>query len=173
MIGFISQSPTVGPTPAAVVYNLPPPGRDREGQQLRSMFEAIHRNQVVQPDKVYPLLNTVNCIDALHDLSENWGGCDMAAPEPAAIEQAKRWIASMYRDAKLAGYPWMDPHVSAGEDGDVSFEWWNSQNKLTVYVSASGTLLLKVWGPNITSQMSEGVAETASERQAAWAWLLN
>ena len=171
MISLISQTPTTYPTPTAVVYNLPPQSRDKEGRQLRDMLEAIQNNQAPQIDKTHPLSNVWEQIDALHDLKENWGGCSVAAPDPIAIEQAKRWIASMHRDSKAAGQTWKDPHVSASEDGDVSFEWWNAQKKLIVYVSAAGTLLLKVWGLNMTEQMSEGMAETIHERQSAWSWL--
>ncbi len=173
MIGLISQTPTTGSTPPAVVYNLPLRPRDSEGPQLGDVLKAIRNNQVARPDKTHPLADTRGQIDALHDLGENWGGCNVAAPDPVAIEQAKCWISSMHRDAKIAGHPWDNPHTSASEDGDVSFEWWNGQKKLTVYVSASSTLLLRVWGPDITSQMSEGTAETVEERQSAWAWLLS
>lgn len=173
MISLIPQTPTTSGTPAAIVYNLPSISRDKEGQLLREMLEAIRNNHVPQVDKIHPLTYTWNQIDALHDLEENWGGCEVAAPDPSAIEQAKRWIASMHRDTKSVGLPWENPHVSASEDGDVSFEWWQGQKKLTVYVSATTTLLLKVWGLSITNQMAEGVAETIDERQSAWSWLLS
>jgi len=79
----------------------------------------------------------------------------------------------MHRDCKTIGLPWNDPHVSASEDGDVSLEWWQGQKKLTVYVSANSTLLLRVWGLSITDHMHEGTAETINERQSAWSWLLS
>lgn len=166
MISLIPQTPTTSGTPPAIVYNLPFTSGDHEGQQLRDMFIALRYNLSPQVDKMHPLTYTWNQIDALHDLEENWGGCEVAAPDPSAIEQAKRWIASMHRDTKAVGLPWVDPHVSASEDGDVSFEWWQGQKKLTVYVSATTTLLLKVWGLSITNQMAEGVAETIDERQS-------
>jgi len=136
-------------------------------------LEAIKDNQTPLVDNTHSLMPIWNQFDALCDLGENWGGCDVAAPDPIAIEQAKKWIASMYRDARSMGQPWEDPHVSASEDGDVSLEWWSGQKKLTVYVSASSTLLLRIWGLSITEQMSEGTAETIDERQSAWSWLMS
>ena len=173
MIMLISQTPTIGLTPTAVVYNQPLPSHDRAGQQLGEIFNAIRNNQVAQSDKVDPLSDIMQQINSLRELNENWGGCDVVAPDPAAIEQAKSWIASMRRDASIGGSSWINPHVSASEDGDVSFEWWKGPKKMTVYVSARDTLLLRVWGLDISSQMSEGKAETIEQRQSAWTWLLS
>jgi len=74
MMPFISQTPTMGGTPTAIVYNLPIISGDQEGQQLRDVLEAIKNNQAPQVDKVHPLTHIWNQIDALNELGKNWGG---------------------------------------------------------------------------------------------------
>lgn len=102
---------------------------------------------------------------------EGWNGYDVAAPNPNAVRHALSWIGYMYKDALTTGNEWREPHVTADEDGDVMFEWWNGEKGLTVYVSEEGASYIRDWGPNITSEMDDGEASTPESRRMLWAWL--
>jgi hypothetical protein len=78
----------------------------------------------------------------------------------------------MYADAVTSNTTWIDPHVSSNEDGNVTFEWWNGDKKLTVYVSPEESWYIKVWGADVVNEMSDGTAESMEERQDAWQWLM-
>lgn len=112
-------------------------------------------------------------IDALKDLNEGWNGYDVAAPRIEAIHDATEWIEQMYWDVVHFGLAWRQPHVAADETGDVTFEWWNGDKGLTIYVSVDGSVTyLKDWGPDMDDDMEDGPVSTSAERRELWAWLI-
>jgi hypothetical protein len=116
---------------------------------------------------------TVSSIAKLAQLEANWDNCGSARPEPAAIQRARTLVEGFYRFAGAAGAvtsQWSPPHISASEDGEVVMEWWHNAHKLTVYVSGTTAQYLKVWGPNITTQMEDGLLE-GNQFQGLWLWL--
>jgi hypothetical protein len=68
---------------------------------------------------------------------------------------------------------WIEPHVSADEDGDVSFEWWKGRKKLTVYVTPKEVEYIKVDKTNSSLEMEDGSIETPVDRRILWNWLLS
>jgi hypothetical protein len=111
-------------------------------------------------------------LDGLRNRREGWNGGNVDAPNPESIERARKWLRSMYADAVTSNTTWIDPHVSSNEDGNVTFEWWNGDKKLTVYVSPEESWYIKVWGADVVNEMSDGTAESMEERQDAWQWLM-
>lgn len=67
-----------------------------------------------------------------------------------------------------ARYRWL-PHVGADEQGNATLEWWCGDRKITMYPMDG--MLLKVWGPDCNSDMSEVRLEDADSVRAAFAWL--
>lgn len=100
-------------------------------------------------------------------------GYDSEAPELNTIEDAASWIVQMYWDALETGRGWHKPHVTADEDGDIMFEWWNEDKALTIYVSEDSVSYIKGRGLDIENEMEDGEATTSEIRQALWAWLIN
>ena len=52
-----------------------------------------------------------------------------------------------------------------------SLEWWEDQKKLTIYVHPETVEYIKVWGPDIFSDMEDGEVEGAEDYRALWRWL--
>jgi hypothetical protein len=117
------------------------------------------------------LFETMDELNALSELLPGWNGYDVAAPKTSSILQAKKWIREIYEDATRMGALWRKPHVAADENGDVTFEWWSGDKGLTIYISEQAVTYLKDWGPNIVTEMEDGVVTRAEQRRELWAWL--
>ena len=121
MIIIAQQTPTAEPTPAAIYRSMPLTLPDEETSQIEELLDGLSQNSIGRYDKTHPLDEIRARIGALCSLAEGWNGYDVAAPNPASIEKSHWWIRSMYRDARRDVHcAWMDPHVSANEDGDVT-----------------------------------------------------
>lgn len=106
----------------------------------------------------------------LTSLNEDWDGYGSARPNSVAIQHALGVIETLYQNAVSTGLPWMQPHITASEEGDVVFEWWNGAHKLTVYVGPESAEYIQVWGPDIAKNMADG--RLVGERfQGLWRWL--
>lgn len=106
----------------------------------------------------------------LRHLGPNWDGCGSAKPQLAAIANAATLLRDFYQLATQSGYEWMPPHVSATEDGRVSFEWWCGAHKLSVYFDDATAHFIKVWGVDIDNEMADG-AITGTGFLGLWRWL--
>ncbi len=115
---------------------------------------------------------TIEEIRRLRRLSSGWNGYDVKAPDFGAVENAVTWIKDMYEDALKTGKGWRKPHVTADENGDVTFEWWNGGKGLTVYVSEQEASYITDYGSAIVHEMEDGPASTSEERQGLWLWLM-
>ena len=91
------------------------------------------------------------------------------APDPAALQLAKAWSESLYREIKTRKGTWILPHLTVQDEGDVVFEWWHGQKSLSVYVSADEVWFLASAGS--VSPQSEGDASTEEARYRIWNWL--
>lgn len=112
-------------------------------------------------------------IDALKDLEAGWNGYNVAAPKIEAIHDATEWIGLIYENILRSGFTWHKPHVAADENGDVTFEWWNGDKGLTIYVSADGSVsYLKDWGLDMVDDMEDGPVSNPEEFRDIWAWLV-
>ncbi len=102
---------------------------------------------------------------------EGWNGYDAPKPNPASVRHALLWAEDLYRD--LSAGLWIDPHISADEDGEATFEWWKGQKKLTVYVTSKEVEYIKVEKVNSSLEMEDGFIETPKDRRMLWNWLLS
>ena len=69
---------------------------------------------------------------------------------------------------------WIKPRISSDEYGDVTFEWWKNQKKLTVYVSSDTVEYVKVEKVDSSSlEMDDGSIETSKDGSALWHWLIS
>lgn len=105
------------------------------------------------------------------NLPANWDGHGSAQPDPSAIEAARQLIEDAYQQTQVlevAG--WQRPHISASESGEIVFEWWNANRKLTVYVALHQVTYIKSWGPHILNDMEDGVLQHENF-PLIWSWL--
>ncbi|WP_133649649.1 hypothetical protein [Paraburkholderia flava] len=110
-------------------------------------------------------------LKGLVGLPANWDGFGSDAPAAEAIGSAFQLIVEIYRQsASCVHASWVNPHVSASESGEVVFEWWKRDRKLTVYVSAGRAEFLRVGGPNIDVDMEDGEL-VGAQFVGLWFWL--
>lgn len=117
-----------------------------------------------------PRLSTSHLeIDRVAALPDDWDGNGSVRPNEHAVERARQLLEDAFHDS-IATLGWQSPYISASEDGEIVFEWWNGARKLTIYAGAEQSTFLKSWGPHIVEEMEDGVL-TQSWDPAHWAWL--
>ena len=120
------------------------------------------------------LFPTTQAILNLLSRKTNWDGRGSEAPDLAAVQRALTFVRTFYLHAQatdnVIGYEWVRPHVSSSEDGEVVLEWWKRDHKLTIYISNDSADFLKVWGPNIATEMADGPV-MGNQFQGLWLWL--
>jgi hypothetical protein len=91
--------------------------------------------------------------------------------EDSQIKDRSRWL--LMRFMRLCqNYPWHDPLVNEYEETQTGvFEWWHKDRKVTIDFSLYTVESLKVWGPNIDTEMEEGVVWKDEDFVALWNWL--
>lgn len=67
--------------------------------------------------------------------------------------------------------PWLPPHVSRSPNGEVVLEWWHGSRKLTVYVGEHVREFVRVWGPDIHSEMADGAVDGGYDLAQHLRWL--
>lgn len=102
---------------------------------------------------------------------EGWDGYDAPKPKQASVDAAYAWIRTLYRDVR--DVLWINPLVTADEDGDVVFEWWRGRRKLTVYISPKTAEYVKVERRDTGTEMVDGIIGTPTKRCELWNWLLS
>lgn len=152
------EQPTEKVTPTTISYVVHPGIGDGE-------LRPIHRNFND------PVWRTRAEILDLKDWREGWNGYNAAAPDPDAVRYASFWIGELYEDALATGKRWLEPHVIADAHGNVVLEWWEGRKKLTIYISPEIVEYVKVWGPDIFSDMEDGEVEGTEDHRTLWRWL--
>lgn len=108
-------------------------------------------------------------LDRLAVLTNNWDGHGSPRPSAASLERARQFLEDAFRvTTETTG--WQTPHISASEEGEIVFEWWNGMRKLTIYVGDEHCSFLKSWGPHVVDDMIDGVLQ-GNWDPALWAWL--
>lgn len=83
-------------------------------------------------------------------------------PSAAAINRAKGMVAALSLRNDFA-----EPNVTTSPMGDVVLEWWHDARKITVYASSDAYEILRVWGPDLDTEMDD----TCRELDQAYGWL--
>jgi hypothetical protein len=70
---------------------------------------------------------------------------------------------------------WSKPLVNICEDNFIVFEWWFSFKKLTFYVSQNNVEIVKVWGPDIETEMEDLSLELDDSDGflCLWRWMIS
>ena len=110
-------------------------------------------------------------LDVLERLKADWDSCGSPPPTIEATSAARRWLQPLREAAVLGGSPWRTPHMSVSERGEVTFEWWRGDRKVTLYFSERAPEFVKVWGPHIFDQMESGDMLSSDSFAAIWLWL--
>jgi hypothetical protein len=111
-------------------------------------------------------------VEALRTWGEDWEDGEATPPGDAAIKRARQWLKEMYRDVTSDRRPWLEPMITASEEGEVTFEWWCSDRKVTVFVSGAEVTVTKLTGTRPPFQIEDDNASTRPRRRKLWIWLL-
>ena len=101
----------------------------------------------------------------------DWDGAGSPAPSQATISNASANLPELYRASYASGVDWRSPHISANEDGEVSFEWWCGSRKLTLYFGDQSMQVIKVWGVHVFDDMDGFPLTHAADFAPLWTWL--
>ena len=87
------------------------------------------------------------------------------------LDGAYLWAERMYSAAIQSKSGWIDPLISPNDDGEIVFEWWCSDKKLTVRVGADGVEAVKRWGERPNNYREEIKIVSDLNRRQIWVWL--
>ncbi|SRR6266567_880029 len=118
-----------------------------------------------------PLSDTLAKVHNLLSWGENWNSYRTPAPNPKAVAHAESWIVSLFQTVEDLGLPWIKPSVTPSPEGEVVFEWWYGEKKLTIYVGDQSADYVQVWGTDIHAKITDGDIETISDSRSLWIWL--
>lgn len=118
-------------------------------------------------------------LDQVERLGNNWDDQGSLSPDPIATVNARQFVEDLFRQTvasaefqtqdQVQTY-WQRPHISANEDGEIVFEWWNADRKLTVYIGRDQLHYIKSWGPDVMNEMEDG-ALPEDKMPLLWEWL--
>ncbi|RUR71288.1 hypothetical protein EJP67_30010 [Variovorax guangxiensis] len=106
----------------------------------------------------------------LRNLEEDWDGNGSAKPIAEAIANAEARLPELYRVSARVGI-WREPQVSASEDGEVIFEWWSDERKVTLYFAPESMEVVRSWGTNIDTEMDQSSLPSLDAFADVWIWL--
>ena len=86
-------------------------------------------------------------------------------------QQVRDWSDRLRPIAALSGWAWQSPHVSVDADGEMLFEWWQNDRKLSLYFGAAAPEYIKVWGTHLDEEMESGSLPSSAGFRALWDWL--
>ena len=91
------------------------------------------------PMNIEVLQATILEIRKFEKYETNWDGRGSIKPNFNSIDSAIYFVTKLFSYFAEKNIKWNSPHVSADEDGVITFEWWapyinaTSNDKLTVY----------------------------------------
>jgi hypothetical protein len=126
-----------------------------------NMFERYARRN---------LRDIYNTLCSLRQWGDGWDGHDAVKIKEAAIVSAFLWVVDLFQ--AVGGRGWIKPNVTGNPAGDVVFEWWYGERKLTVYVEESGIEYVQVWGATVDAKITVGDIESKKDSLELWLWLI-
>ncbi|MGI8554547.1 MAG: hypothetical protein ACR2PL_27715 [Dehalococcoidia bacterium] len=133
-------------------------------RRLRELYEKFEPHRAI-------LASLAQRINDLRTWGAGWEEYDAAPPTPAAVDRAHQWIQDLYLDVLTSGRTWVDPLITASENGEAMFEWQRRERRLTIRVTATEVTCSKIGGTRPNFQFEDGTADTSERRQSLWAWL--
>lgn len=116
---------------------------------------------------------TLSKITSLLTWPDGWNGYNALAPHPMAVLDAWNWIRLFYQEILTSSQDWLNPGVTASADGEVVLEWRQGIKRLTIYVGNQSVEYVKSWGPDITTEMADGSADSTRVRLSLWKWFMD
>lgn len=142
--------------------------KPREGRKTVDLITTMSSDPQNVPES---LLRIYRMLDAMKTWEEGWNSYDALPPNPLALDKARAWITEFYVFA--ADPHWIQPNVTASAHGDIVFDWCNGKKDLEIIIDEDGETIwyLKVWGPDVRSEMEDGDIKTIEDAGSAYSWL--
>jgi len=93
-----------------------------------------------------------------------------AQPSSNALKNALLFLENLLDRAMKLG-SWSSPHITLSEAGEIVFEWWQNDKKITLYFGNNEPEYIKVWGTNIHTEMESGMLTYGWGLTNLWLWL--
>lgn len=87
------------------------------------------------------------------------------------IDNAIVWIDSLHKIVECYEMWWDEPLTNISPEGEIVFEWWHQNRKLTVYVLLEETDYIKVSGEDIDDDMEDGTITSSEDIKSLWQWI--
>lgn len=100
-----------------------------------------------------------------------WNGYDAKAPAAGSVIAAATWLGSLEEVASEDAVELPPPSITASASGEVVAEWWSGSKKLTFYVLPDRIDFVKVWGPDMRTQMLDGTIASPRQALGLLSWL--
>lgn len=82
------------------------------------------------------------------------------------------WVKRLHLVAAENTLWWQKPLVNISINAEIVLEWWYKSKKLTFYISPDNKVdFVKVWGPDIHTQMEDGSLKSKSELISILNWI--
>jgi hypothetical protein len=85
---------------------------------------------------------------------------------------AWNWVCQLYQEILISSQGWLNPNITASADGEVVLEWRQGAKRLTIYIGNQSAEYVKSWGPDMTTEMADGSADSTRVRLSLWKWFM-
>lgn len=119
-----------------------------------------------------PLTAAMVTLASLGKRPDGWDGDDTVAPARETVAAARRWLTDLSQIVARTHLPWHDPHITATPDGDILFEWWRGERKLSVYAAGDEIAYIMTWKEAGEIRQDDGDARGAEAQAHIWSWLI-
>ena len=101
---------------------------------------------------------------------DNWDGYDSKKPTEQILEHARTVIDAFVDTIISNGHVLRTPFISTDEAGHITVQWNKKPRELHLHITQQESRYLKVWGPNINTEMEEGILNS-DKYIMLWEWL--
>jgi hypothetical protein len=63
------------------------------------------------------------------------------------------------------------PNIGIGHNDELVLEWWKGRRKLSLYVGPNRTDFIKIWGPDVDTEMADGMVDNGETLVGLFHWL--
>lgn len=141
--------------------------------ETQDNYNVLTRPAVLsEHDRICTVYNVSELFAPIEKLRDNWDGYGSLAPSERVLRHAKEVVALLQETILNSGVQWVDPHISANENGHVTLEWWNNEKSLTLFIRSEKQIeYLKAWGMDITFDMQDGEVSPITSFIGHFHWL--
>ncbi|MHB8645307.1 MAG: hypothetical protein ACYDAR_05920, partial [Thermomicrobiales bacterium] len=98
-----------------------------------SIREFFHNDlAVIDEEELDTIIQTYDRLERLSDWGVNWDGRGAAAPDLAAIANARRWITSFFQESQAHNRSLLRPNVTANVEDEIVLEWKVDSRRVSV-----------------------------------------